>query len=1296
MPLRDFHPAVRGWFENNFAAASEPQRLGWPKIQAGENCLIAAPTGSGKTLAAFLTAIDSLVRQGEELPDETQVLYISPLKALGNDIQKNLEAPLAEIRERSSDLPQIRVLVRTGDSTQLERVRMKRKPPHILVTTPESLYILLTSDGGRGMLKSVRTVIVDEIHAVLGNKRGSHLSLSLERLEALTGPLQRIGLSATQNPIQNVSRFLVGKGRTCTIVDAGHLREIDVDIELPQAPLTHVCSHETWGEIYERITQLIREHKTTLIFVNTRKMSERIAARLSESLGEDEVMSHHGSLSKEIRLDAEHKLKAGKLKALVATASLELGIDIGDIDLVIQIGTVHSIATFLQRIGRSGHSLTEIPKGRIFPLTLDELVAAVALLSAVKNGKLDRMREPGRPLDILAQQIVAACVAEPWSEDELFACFTKAWPYRELSRKDFEDILVLHSKGRYCLLHRDSVNKSVRATKRARLTAICSGGAIPDAGDYRVILEPDETFIGTVNEDFAIESNRGDIFQLGNSSWRILKIETGKVRVADAKGQPPTLPFWFGEAPARTEELSQEICQVRESALDPMQPLAELELPEQVLQQLTEYMRQTKAALGVIPTQDCMVIERFFDESGGMQLVIHAPFGGRINRAFGLAIRKRFCRGFGFELQAAANEDAIVLSLGPQHSFPLDDIFDFLHVNTVRQILTQALLPQPMFTNRWRWNASRSLLLERMRNGKRVPIALQRMRAEDLLALSFPQVLACPETLTNPDIEIPMEHPLVRQTIEDCLTEAMDIDGLLALLRRLSDGSIRRVAVDTAEPSPIARGILSAQPYAFLDNAPLEERRTQAVLTRRSLDVKQADEIGALDSDAVLRVRDEAWPCPQSAEELHEALCWMGYVTVKEAEPWEDWTQELEAAKRIVSDDGRWFAVEMNRDPREIWRGRLQALGPVVSDDPTLNLLEAEGFVLRTRLAGKMHWCERRLLARIHRYTVERLRREIVPATAQQYLRFLACWQHVDPDYKLHGPEGLLAAIEQLQGFEAPAIAWEMHILAARIRGYRRDWLDELSLSGEIAWGRLWGGSGTQLRTTPITLTPREHLETWCAMAGPPELVGLSACGLEVLETLHARGALFLKELRRRTNLLPVQLEQGIAELIARGALTCDSFGGLRRLLVAASRRKGKMNVPGRWSLFRSENDSEEASDKPSLPSAEFIADRLLDRYGIVFRRVLARERHPVPWRDLLRIYRLRELRGDLRGGRFVAGFDGEQYARPEAVRLLRKLRKQKDLEPIQVSAADPLNLRGILTPDERIAPSIRKRVEVG
>src|ERR1700756_2857863 len=823
-----FHPAVAAWFERTFGTPTEPQQLGWPAIQSGAHTLVAAPTGSGKTLAAFLASLDQLYREGldETLADETRVLYVSPLKALSNDIHKNLDQPLTGIRavlrascDRDID---IRAEVRTGDTPAAKRQAIVRKPPHILVTTPESLYLLLTSLSGRKLLRTVRTLILDEIHALVSNRRGSHLALSVERLAALTNhPLQRIGLSATQKPMEEVARFLVGTknldeagNARCKIVNCGHARKLDLAIELPGSPLDAVMSNEVWAEVYNRLADLVEAHRTTLVFVNTRRLAERVTHHLCERLGKDKVTSHHGSLSAKLRLDAENRLKRGELKALVATASLELGIDIGSIDLVCQLGPTRSIATFLQRVGRAEHRRGGLPKGRLFPLSRDELVEGVATLRSIRNGELDLLEMPQKPLDLLSQQIVACAACEDLDATALFDLARSAYPYRNLTRKEFDDVLRMLAEGfstrrgrRSALIHHDGINHRVRARRGARLLALTSGGAIPDNADYRVVVEPSETFVGKVNEDFAVESMAGDIFQLGNASWRILGINSGTVRVEDAHGQPPGIPFWLGEAPGRTAEVSRAVSRFRHGTEQRIEALlgrnkangnqptetdtrqdlakwvvAETGLSDSGAAQLADYFNATFRALGVIPSQQKLVLERFFDESGGMQLVIHSPFGIRLNRAWGLALRKRFCRSFNFELQAAATDDAIVLSLGTQHSFPLDQVFSYLKSKTVRDVLIQALLDAPMFPIHWRWNSTRSLALPRQRGGHKVPAPLQRMDSENLLAAVFPDQLACLENIEG-DRVIP-DHPLVRQTIEDCLTEAMDINGLINLLKR--------------------------------------------------------------------------------------------------------------------------------------------------------------------------------------------------------------------------------------------------------------------------------------------------------------------------------------------------------------------------------------------------------------------------------------------------------------------------------------------------------------------------------
>jgi ATP-dependent helicase Lhr and Lhr-like helicase len=1381
-----FHPAVAAWFQRSFAAPTAAQAEAWPAIKDGRNVLIAAPTGSGKTLAAFLAAIDGLVRQGlaGRLADATQIVYVSPLKALSNDIQKNLEAPLAGIRDglRAQGLPdvEIRTWVRTGDTPQGERDRARRRPPHILVTTPESLYILLGSESGRKMLGTTRTVIVDEIHAVAANKRGAHLALSLERLDALCGDrLMRVGLSATQKPIEDVARFLVGAGREgmpapeCRIIDTGHRRARDLAIEMPGAPLEAVMSADVWKQVYDRLAQLIADHRTTLIFVNTRRMAERVTRQLSERLDDKQITAHHGSLAKELRLDAEQRLKHGKLKALVATASLELGIDIGEVDLVCQLGSPRSIASLLQRVGRSGHAVDGMPKGRLFPLSRDELVECTALLDSVRRGELDRLAIPAQPLDVLAQQIVAEVAAREWSEDELFALLRRAWSYRALPRADFAAVIAMLAEGfssrrgrTGALIHHDAVNGKLRGRRGARLTALTSGGTIPDNADYQVLLEPENQVVGSVNEDFAVESMSGDVFQLGNTSYRIIRVERGTVRVEDAHGASPTIPFWLGEAPGRSDELSVSVARLRSEIAarlggDPAGDsivrwlIEEIGIAEAAAQQLVEYLAAAHAALGCLPTQDNLVLERFFDEVGGMQLVVHSPYGSRLNRAWGLALRKRFCRKFNFELQAAATEDNIILSLTTAHSFDLAEVPRYLHSASVRPVLIQALLDAPMFTTRWRWVAGVSLALPRFRGGKKVPPQLARMGAEDLVTALFPDQLACAENLVG-DREIP-DHPLIRQTLADCLGEAMDVEGLERLLTRIESGEVRIVTCDLTEPSPLALEVLSARPYAYLDDAPLEERRTQAVMSRRWLAPEDAAGLGRLDPEAIARVRSEAWPDAANADELHDALVWLGFLGAEEAQAdprWAEWFAELARQKRVTKlhapQATLWVAAERLPHFQAIWpdarlepaiaapaayaervwsaaealveilRGRLEGQGPVTQEAlavplglaPTdvaaaLAALETEGFALRGRFspgAETDEWCERRLLARIHRYTVKRLRAEIEPVAARDFLRFLLGWQRVTAEARMEGPDAVAAVIGQLEGFEAAAGAWETEILPARIAQYEPAWLDDHCLAGRIAWARLrprTSANGNErraapVRTTPITLLARRHAPLWAALSPAEESVALSASAQAVIAAIRAHGASFFDELVEATGLLRPQAEEALAELVAQGLVNSDSFSGLRALLVPASKRESAgrrrraalfgMEDSGRWALARRAPQPTGPHAKPE--AVEHLARSLLRRYGVVFWRLLEREAPWLPpWRELLRVYRTLEARGDIRGGRFVAGFSGEQFALPEAIGLLRETRRKPETDAwVSLSGADPLNLAGVLTPGPKLA----------
>jgi len=1488
-PLNDFHPAVRRWFEGRFPQGpSEPQAAGWPAIRRREDTLIAAPTGTGKTLAAFLVCIDSFFRArdgamtgrnggGEELrsgvvpfqldggpplpkrervdverPKGIEVLYVSPLKALAADIQQNLETPLEEIaavaRSVGQTMPEVRVGMRSGDTPQSARAAMLKNPPQILVTTPESLYLLLTSERGREILRPVRTVIVDEIHAMARDKRGSHLSLSLERLDALCDERPtRIGLSATQKPIELVAKLLVGVAPDrieadgqpkCTIVDEGHKRALDLELVLPGSELEAVASGEQMGEILDSIAEQVGHHQTTLIFVNTRRMAERLAHQLAERLGEEGVAAHHGSLSRNRRLRVETALREGRLRALVATASLELGIDVGPVELVCQIGSPRSIATFLQRVGRSGHFRGGTPKGRLYPLTRDELVECAGLIRGIRNGRLDRLLPPVAPLDILAQQVVAACAAEPWKEDDLFALCRRAAPFEGLTRETFDEVVELVSEGietgrgrRAAYVHRDRIGGQLRARRGARLAALTSGGAIPDVADYRVIADPDETFIGTIGEDFAIESLPGDVFLLGSSTWRIRRVEAGKVRVVDAEGASPNVPFWAGEAPARTEELSDEVSSLR-GDLEPLLETGDEAATVAWLEeecgigtvpalQIARYLGFARTALGGLPTKDRLVLERFFDDAGGMQLVIHTPRGGRLNRALCLALRKKFCKSFNFELQAAANDDAMVLSLGPHHSFPLSDVPFFLSTNGIEETLSQAVLPLPIFTARWRWNLNRSLAVLRFRGGKKNPPPIQRMESDDLMAAVFPQAAACQENVAGP-VEIP-DHVLVRQTLHDCLHEAMDVDGLRDLIERMRDGRCELLCVDTTEPSVLGHEILNGKPFTYLDDAPLEERRTRAVRMRRGLPVEERD-LTQLDADAIAQVREQSAPDPRDPDELHDLLLgagiwraderWQshfrvlegtGRAFVFEAFDLEDRSGLRDAAGRSAQIASRavryWAATEraawaraLHPDPvaacgfdvegaiarvgdasaddsdgegdaiAHVLRGHLETTGPI--DAPTLSArlgvrtglveiglatLEAEGFVLRgcfERPAlgdGPEQFCARRLLARIHSDSQSRLRASVEPVTAQDFVRFLFEWQHVAKGSQRAGATGVAEVIEQLQGFDLAAGAWESEVLEARVRDYRPEWLDPLCLSGRVSWLRIAppekGDDADETerrakatsRSTPLSLVLRDdlpwlleaHRKATPARGTKPEVQpGEQADALASVDTapfadrtadrtadriedvLSTRGALFHAELVEALGARPVEVEAALWDLVARGRVGADGFQALRSLLGARESTKkvraesrarrglrrglaagATSGAEGRWSLVPPRSVTEETD-----ALAEAIAEQLLIRWGVVFRDVVTREHLAVPWREIVWALRRLEARGAIRGGRFVSGFTGEQFALPEALDALNRVkRKPREGERVRVCGSDPLNLVGILTPGARV-PAVRTR----
>ena len=1384
MPLSSFHPLVQRWFLGRFEAPTEAQALGWPAIAQGRHTLIAAPTGSGKTLAAFLTCLDSLVRDGLNggLPEQTQVVYVSPLKALANDIERNLAEPLAGINALAEDdgtpMSEIRVGVRTGDTPASRRQAMAKRPPHILVTTPESLYILLTSESGRRGLGQVRTLILDELHAVADDKRGSHLSLSVERLcELAEGPVTRIGLSATQRPIEEVARFLVGTAQIapdgvadCLVVDTGHSREVDLALELPEGELGPIASHPQWDQTLDRVAELVKSHGTTLLFVNTRRLVERVAHQLSKRLGEESVVAHHGSLSQSTRHEAEQRLKEGRVRVCVATSSLELGIDVGAVDLVCQVGSPRSIGLLIQRVGRSGHFLGGIPKGRLFPLTRDELLESMALVRGMTRGNLDRLAIPPWPLDVLAQQTVAECASRECDEDALYHLWRRAYPYRDLPRERFDQVIEALSEGiaprkgrKSAFLHRDAVNGKLRGRRGARLAALTSGGAIPDNADYDVITEPEEVFVGTVNEDFAIESMRGDVFLLGNTPWRILRVERGRVRVEDAQGAAPNVPFWLGEAPGRTTELSDEVSELREQIHQRVETgdgvrwlTEEAGFSLDAAEQAAAYIAEGVRILGTVPTKGRIVAERFFDESGGMQLVIHSPFGARINRAWGMALRKQICRTFDFELQAAATDDGILFSLGPSLSFPLDEIFRYVSAPRVEDVLLQAVLQAPLFVIRWRWTASRALAVLRFSSGRKVPPPLLRFRSDDLLAAVFPEQVACQDNADPGDIEVP-DHPLVFETVRDCLTEAMDLDGLKAVLEGIGRGDIEVFARDTTQPSVFSHQVLNAMPYAFLDEAPLEERRSRWVALRRALP-EDSRELGELDTAAIEGASRDAWPLVRDVDELHDALLTLGMLpetdlsggVAADKEQSVAWFQALVEQRRAVralygGGQAVWVATERvsllraafadarfdpeppvfsegRQSPTQedaeltLVRGRVECIGPFTpvelsqalairrgAVDTALAHMEATGDVLRGHFTPgreEEEFCDRRILSRIHRDTIAGLRRAIQPVSAADYMRFLFRWQHASPRSQARGEGGLMDVVEQIQGFETAAGAWESDILSCRVAEYSPGMLDNLCLAGEVVWGRFTRrpsngdapvSRSVLSRSGPISLALREDLPWLLAEPASDGHQVVGAAG-EVLDFLSRRGASFLPDIVSGTRRLPSDVESALWQLVASGLVTSDGFGALRGLTTGTRKRVERTSrfrrrprrrvAASRWSLLQAEPATEDTT--------EARASQLLHRYGVVFPEVLAREQGAPRWRALLQVYRRAEARGEIRGGRFVAGFVGEQFALPEAVDTLRNVAKAApDGKLTKISACDPLNLSGVVTPGPRVPATL-------
>jgi len=1286
-----FNPIINQWFTQTFKQPTPVQAASWEQIATGQDVLLSAPTGSGKTLAAFLSAIDQLFVAGADQTTGLKVVYVSPLKALSNDININLQQPLAAINQLATGGTQITSAVWTGDTESYQREKIKKQPPHILVTTPESLFNILTSKAGREMMGGVETVIVDEIHALAPNKRGAHLLLTLMRLEALTYKRpQRIAISATQRPIEKMQHYVLHPEHSVA-VNLGHKRDMSLSIELPESPLAAIMSNEQWGEIYQQLAEQIKAHKTTLVFVNNRRLAERVAKHLAERVGEEWVTAHHGSLAKEHRLQAEQALKAGKLKAIVATASLELGIDIGDVDLVCQLGSPGSVQAFLQRVGRSGHGVDRTPKGQIYPLTIDDLLEATAMLKAIDNDALELTAFPHQPLDVLAQQIVAEVSQRPWPAKQLHQLMTGASIYKDLSAEAFQQVVQMLADGysgrstfKKALIFYDETTDEIRPRKAAALTALLNGGTIPEQFDYDVRLMPDDLKIGTLNEDFSFESIPGDIFQLGNHSYRILKVQTGTVFVEDAAGQPPNIPFWFGVQMWRSDVLSEAVSDLRAELNELLtQPAAELDWPvgPEGQAQLSNYAIKTQDVLGLMPTQKDIVVERFFDGNNDMHLVIHSVYGSRVNRAWGLALRKKFCRQFNFELQAAALEDALILSLSSTHSFELSTIKSYLNAEGVREVLIQALLDTPFFVTQWRWNASVALAVKRRKGGKKIIPQFQRNEAEDLVAEVFPEQIACAENIAG-NRTVP-DHPLVTQTLIDCTEGIMDVNKLADILRGLDTGDINIHYIDSPTPSPTSLAIINARNYAFLDEAPAEERRTLAVHTQ-SLDQSFAS--NDISPAAAAAFNRSIQPKIRDLDELQEWVMFCGLLWPDEAEPYQEGLEQLLAAGRlhqinhqgtrlIYSAKFAELVTAMCTRPAEINEtafesmvsNRLTLSGLVDFSELHKRLPVAASLLLQALMRletqgvafqfGQDQWIERHHLARLRQTQLSQQRRRDKTLSADAYQDFIHDWQYLSQP--ANGLEGLAQVLRQWQGFATPATDWEEQVIKPRVQDYHGMMLDMLCQSGQFIWKRaqakLVSDDLNQMTIQKIRFTFLEN--HWAHLF--PAAVNLQQLNIKarmVIEILGQSGAQFFRELQAQTGLMPVEMEQVLIHLIKQGLVVADGFQALRvfsqspadrrRQLIKAKKyanNLGYLEMMGRWSLIE---------QKPADPRA--YIQMMINRYGFLSYDIWSQESMPVKWRQASFELQKMEARGEILAGRFIENMEGMQYALPAAYQKIQ------------------------------------------
>ncbi len=1319
----EFLPVVAEWFSETYGQPTYPQLHGWRAISEGHHTLIVAPTGSGKTLAAFLWTLDHLYRLGLDgrLEERVYVVYVSPLKALNNDIEKNLRLPLQGIRDRAArqglPLPEIRVAVRTGDTLAPARQAMTRRPPHILITTPESLHILLTAEKFRPALKTVRYIIVDEVHALAGSKRGVHLSLSLERLQHLAGaPIQRIGCSATVRPLEATARFLTGVDRPSKIVDAGFQRQLDLRVVAPVPDFLTAQSDTVWETVLQELSEWIREHRTTLIFCPSRRMAERLARNLNDRLPDGQVAAHHGSLSRRTRLEAEEKLKAGALRALVATSSLELGIDIGSIDLVVQVQSPRNIAAALQRVGRSGHLLSRVAKGRIVVTKGEELVEAAAVTRAIREGELDCLQIPQEPLDVLAQQIVAAVAAEPWDVEELYQLVRRSACYEGLGRDDFEAVirslatpLPAEVKGAGPRLIWDRGNGRLYPRRGSRLLALTSGGTIADAGLYDVYVRDTDLKVGTLDEEFVSESLPGDVFLLGSHAWRLARVQADRVLVEDAAGMSPTVPFWRGEHPSRSWELGRLAGRLRRDAAERLDDPAfeewargECGLGERAASALRAWLAKGREILRRVPDDRTLVVESFPDELGGRQLVLHSIFGIRVNGAWGLALKETLRRRFGLQPEVSHTDDGILLAFAPGQTPPPAERLPFLVTpEDVDGLLARALIGSPLFTTRFRHAAVRALFIPRMIRGSRTPAWLQRLKADALMEAVGGQ----------PDF------PLVAETLRECCHDALDVEHLKAVLADIRAGAVSVTSADTVLPSPFTYPLLLAWDWSYLDAGHAEERRSDAVPLGKTLPGTP----GPLDPRVVEEVEAElqctaAGRKARDANELAALLEDLGDldpddVALRVEGDAAALLEELRRSNRAAQIDvgGRrpWISVGdadlyAAKALDEILPRFLRHRGPV----PLAALASRYGFSpgeltpILQRLES--HGVIRRGEDCIHRAALEEIQRRQLRArrsaqpvvSAETFAAFLLRWQHAHPDHRLVGPDGLLRIIEPLQGEDFPVAFWEQEVFPARLEGYDSTWLDQLGLTGQLVWlpfqrdhpGRL----GFALRENLPWLTPVADDDGH-----------LDEKEKAVLRHLQLRGALFVTDLLKSTRLEPHEVLQVLWVLLWKGLVTTDTFQTVRLAAAGApmewasavpvarrpSRREARRRVRerlsrpthahgagtrliGRWSAI--------AADEPVSADEreEAWARLLLSRYGVVSRE-LARG---IEWARLRSVLTRLEFADEVIRGYFVQGLSGEQYALESAVEDLRATRPHH--EPgLLLNACDPANLWGHVFP---------------